>query len=212
MKFIMINKRKFTIKIIVVTVLLSLCSTFKSDAYRDNEIKGLEIDHLRNEAFDYSSFIQLDGVNYDRQFKLYKYLNVIPEKLIESFIENDMKIELTNRTLQERFLSDSPLAGVFFEDTIYLSNTQDWAEQSLIHEFGHFVDEISYMDKNEFLKIYEKEKDNLILNTDKDVSYYLRNSSEYFAQSFEEYLINPERLLLNNPETYEYIRLCINQI
>ncbi|MCC0727665.1 hypothetical protein KGF51_14760 [Clostridioides sp. ZZV14-6045] len=208
----MINKRKFTIKIIVVTVLLSLCSTFKSDAYRDNEIKGLEIDHLRNEAFDYSSFIQLDGVNYDRQFKLYKYLNVIPEKLIESFIENDMKIELTNRTLQERFLSDSPLAGVFFEDTIYLSNTQDWAEQSLIHEFGHFVDEISYMDKNEFLKIYEKEKDNLILNTDKDVSYYLRNSSEYFAQSFEEYLINPERLLLNNPETYEYIRLCINQI
>ncbi|EMH2710092.1 hypothetical protein SI855_002849 [Clostridioides difficile] len=206
----MINKRKFTIKIIVVTVLLSLCSTFKSDAYRDNEIKGLEIGHLRNEAFDYSTFIQFDGVNYDRQFKLYKYLNVIPEKLIESFIENDMKIEITNRSLQERFLSDSPLAGVFFENTIYLSNTQDWAEQSLIHEFGHFVDRISNDDN--FFDIYIEEKNNLILDKNKDINYYLKSQHEYFAQVFEEYLLNPKRLLKNNPKTYKYIEFCINRI
>lgn len=123
-----------------------------------------------------------------------------------------MKIEITNKSLQERFLSNYILSGVYFDKTIHLSSNKDWAEQSLLHEFGHFVDEISYMDKNEFIKIYEREKDNLILNKDKDKSYYLRNVSEYFAQSFEEYLINPERLLLNNPKTYEYIKLCIDQI
>ncbi len=187
------------------------CSS-EVNAYRDKEISDLEIEHIRSEAFDYSSFIELDGVDYNTQFKVYKYLDVIPENIIEKFIENKMKIEITNKSLQERFLSNYILSGVYFDKTIHLSSNKDWAEQSLLHEFGHFVDEISYMDKNEFIKIYEREKDNLILNKDKDKSYYLRNVSEYFAQSFEEYLINPERLLLNNPKTYEYIKLCIDQI
>ncbi|HBF2930699.1 hypothetical protein NBN67_19075 [Clostridioides difficile] len=202
----MLNKIKF---IITVFLLFISCSS-EVNAYRDKEISDLEIEHIRSEAFDYSSFIELDGVDYNTQFKVYKYLDVIPENIIEKFIENKMKIEITNKSLQERFLSNYILSGVYFDKTIHLSSNKDWAEQSLLHEFGHFVDEISYMDKNEFIKIYEREKDNLILNKDK--SYYLRNVSEYFAQSFEEYLINPERLLLNNPKTYEYIKLCIDQI
>ncbi|CCL32247.1 TPA: hypothetical protein KOR49_002334 [Clostridioides difficile] len=204
----MLNKIKF---IITVFLLFISCSS-EVNAYRDKEISDLEIEHIRSEAFDYSSFIELDGVDYNTQFKVYKYLDVIPENIIEKFIENKMKIEITNKSLQERFLSNYILSGVYFDKTIHLSSNKDWAEQSLLHEFGHFVDEISYMDKNEFIKIYEREKDNLILNKDKDKSYYLRNVSEYFAQSFEEYLINPERLLLNNPKTYEYIKLCIDQI
>uniref|UniRef100_UPI0031B5F071 anthrax toxin lethal factor-related metalloendopeptidase n=1 Tax=Clostridioides difficile TaxID=1496 RepID=UPI0031B5F071 len=204
----MLNKIKF---IITVFLLFISCSS-EVNAYRDKEISDLEIEHIRSEAFDYSSFIELDGVDYNTQFKVYKYLDVIPENIIEKFIENKMKIEITNKSLQERFLSNYILSGVYFDKTIHFSSNKDWAEQSLLHEFGHFVDEISYMDKNEFIKIYEREKDNLILNKDKDKSYYLRNVSEYFAQSFEEYLINPERLLLNNPKTYEYIKLCIDQI
>ncbi|HEL2860339.1 TPA: hypothetical protein UL242_002441 [Clostridioides difficile] len=204
----MLNKIKF---IITVFLLFISCSS-EVNAYRDKEISNLEIEHIRSEAFNYSSFIELDGVDYNTQFKVYKYLDVIPENIIEKFIENKMKIEITNKSLQERFLSNYILSGVYFDKTIHLSSNKDWAEQSLLHEFGHFVDEISYMDKNEFIKIYEREKDNLILNKDKDKSYYLRNVSEYFAQSFEEYLINPERLLLNNPKTYEYIKLCIDQI
>ncbi|HBH1544542.1 TPA: hypothetical protein KRM00_004096 [Clostridioides difficile] len=204
----MLNKIKF---IITVFLLFISCSS-EVNAYRDKEISDLEIEHIRSEAFDYSSFIELDGVDYNTQFKVYKYLDVIPENIIEKFIENKMKIEITNKSLQERFLSNYILSGVYFDKTIHLSSNKDWAEQSLLHEFGHFVDEISYMNKNEFIKIYEREKDNLILNKDKDKSYYLRNVSEYFAQSFEEYLINPERLLLNNPKTYEYIKLCIDQI
>lgn len=210
-----INK-KLIVRFITCILIINIFSD-NAQAYRDQDVLQIKIDDERE--YDYKSIIESNKSDYEKVSKLYKYLDLIPSNIIDEFIYKSCKIVLTSESLEDRFLSKYVLAGVFFDNKIYLSNKFDWSEQSIIHEMGHFVDYnmsgayIPYAnarasDAEEFLKIYEEEKNVMKLNSDKDKAYYINSSQEYFAQAFEEYILNPNRLKLNSLETYKYMNTC----
>lgn len=85
--------------------------------------------------------------------------------------------------------------------------------QTLLHELGHFVDFLrNYESCNtEFKKIYkaEKKKAKSFFNTP---SHTLSSSKEFFAESFNMYYSNPQKLKTNCPKTFSYIEKAIKSI
>lgn len=80
---------------------------------------------------------------------------------------------------------------------------------TILHEFGHFV---SYASGNtcslpDFLKIYQSEK--ALYNGG---TYGRSSASEYFAESFKEYIANPTVLKQSRPKTYEAVKAAVERI
>jgi len=87
-------------------------------------------------------------------------------------------------------------------------------EGTTFHEFGHMIDygynrEYESGDV-EFTDIYYDEKDYFV--TDNNYAYATSNTTEYFADSFAEYMMNPQRLKDNTPRTYAYIDYVVHNI
>lgn len=81
----------------------------------------------------------------------------------------------------------------------------------LLHELGHFVSFIgsSADGTAEFQQIYAAEKGNY---KEINASYVLRNSSEYFAESFKNYTEDGAKLKKERPQTYAYVEKVLNGI
>ena len=85
--------------------------------------------------------------------------------------------------------------------------------QTLLHEVGHFVDFLRNYEScdAQFKKIYkaEKKKAKSFFNTP---SHTLASPKEFFAESFNQYYSNPEKLKTKCPKTYAYMEKAINSI
>lgn len=79
------------------------------------------------------------------------------------------------------------------------------------HELGHFVGWIAgNLDtKSEFVAIYNAEKGKM---TGSNTAYLTKNSSEYFAESYKDYVLNPSGLKSSRPQTYSYIEKAVNKV
>ena len=81
----------------------------------------------------------------------------------------------------------------------------------IYHELGHFVGFMAgNVDRNnEFLAIYNGEKDNY---TKLNKPYVCQNSSEFFAECYGLYITDPAYLKKNLPYSYNYIIQSIRKI
>lgn len=79
----------------------------------------------------------------------------------------------------------------------------------MYHELGHFLAYVSgNRDKtSEFASIYNSEKTNYPGNKSR-----ISNASEYFAQAYEDYTKSASALRKACPQTYNYIKACINDL
>lgn len=102
------------------------------------------------------------------------------------------------------------IAGVTVYDikTIYLSDNYGYAETSLNHEMGHYLDYSYYTyfgiqpsKTDTFYYIYSQEAQESYLYED----YELSDITEYFAQSYWSYVEDKVDLGTFYPMTYEYI-------
>lgn len=85
------------------------------------------------------------------------------------------------------------------------------ANETIYHELGHFIAFIAgnVDTTSEFKTIYNQEKS---LYTAYNKAYVTQNSSEYFAESAKEYVLNPGALKAARPKTYEAVRSAIESI
>lgn len=85
------------------------------------------------------------------------------------------------------------------------------ANETIYHELGHFIAFIAgnVDTTSEFKAIYNQEKS---LYTAYNKAYVTQNSSEYFAESAKEYVLNPGALKAARPKTYEAVRSAIESI
>lgn len=85
------------------------------------------------------------------------------------------------------------------------------ADETIYHELGHFVAFIAgNMDTSSgFRDIYNREKANY---NEYNKAYVLSSSSEYFAESFRNYTLNPGALQASRPETYAAIETALSKI
>ena len=83
---------------------------------------------------------------------------------------------------------------------VYLCNNK----KSIYHEFGHYLDYVCKIsDTDEFIKVYEKERNKTDFS-----NYYKSTPSEYFAESFSQYILKGD----SNLETYRYIKDCLKEV
>ena len=100
-------------------------------------------------------------------------------------------------------------AGVFStrNHKITVKNT----DTSIYHELGHFLSLVArnYCNTAEFKDIYNSEKGKYVGNIK---SYATSTSSEYFAESYRDYLLNNNGLRSSRPRTYAAIQKCLGMI
>ena len=85
----------------------------------------------------------------------------------------------------------------------------EYSDDFVYHEIGHFLAYVSgNKDKtSEFSSIYNSEKAEYPGNKSR-----ISNVSEYFAQAYEDYTKNSSALRKACPQTYNYIKECINNL
>ena len=85
------------------------------------------------------------------------------------------------------------------------------ANETIYHELGHFIAFIAgnVDTTSEFKTIYNQEKS---LYTAYNKAYVTQNSSEYFAESAKEYVLNTGALKAARPKTYEAVRSAVESI
>jgi hypothetical protein len=84
-------------------------------------------------------------------------------------------------------------------------------DSTAYHELGHFLAFLAGQvdTKTDFINIYNEEKSKFS-GTNK--SYMTQNSSEYFAESYKNYVENPSALKKERPKTYQSIDQALNKI
>jgi hypothetical protein len=84
-------------------------------------------------------------------------------------------------------------------------------DNTIYHELGHFL---AFMagnadTKSDFKEIYEAEKDQF---TGVNKSYVTQSSSEYFAESYKDYVLDASALKSSRPKTYESIVAALAKV
>lgn len=80
-----------------------------------------------------------------------------------------------------------------------------------LHELGHFVSFVAgFKDSTaEFVGIFNREAGKYAGN---NATYITKDSKEYFAESYKDYVNNPSALKSTRPETYNYIKSSVESI
>lgn len=130
-----------------------------------------------------------------------KYL---PKEIYNSFISRGFSFSLVDK-------SEISNASGFFsarKRCIKLAIGHNTLSTAL-HEFGHFVSFISGNTalRPSFQNVYQAEKGLYTGGT-----YGISSASEYFAESFKEYIANPEILKQSRPMTYSMIDQAVQQV
>ena len=97
-----------------------------------------------------------------------------------------------------------------YYDTRNRKITLKKADDTIYHELGHFVAFISGNtdQSSAFKAVYAQEK---ALYTAYNKTYVTQNSSEYFAESFKEYTLNPAALKAARPKTYAAVQEAVSK-
>ena len=122
----------------------------------------------------------------------------------------DSRVLTAYRTLGFTAAVDPSVSYSGYYDTRNRKITLRKADDTIYHELGHFVAFISGNtdQTSEFKAIFAQEK---ALYTAFNKSYVTQNSSEYFAESFKEYTLNPAALKSARPKTYEAVKNAVDK-
>ena len=151
-----------------------------------------------------------DVYDEDDDASLDEIYDELPEVVKNLFINTDCTL-----TEVDHMESNPKAVGMFIHNDIthyyaieIIRGEFNCSKESIVyHEFGHLLDygynECYKSNSKVFREIYEAEKGAFVVDDNYD--YVTKDPQEYFAESFAEYMTNPDRLRDNTPMTYEYI-------
>lgn len=117
--------------------------------------------------------------------------------------------ETINNTRKNLKMDGPEEAGLWLPDIKLIEIGSGNAVAGIGHEIGHALDSLLYISSsNNFKVAYEQEKDDL---TPSGATAKIESESEYFAEAFNVYVINPSLLQEKCPKTYGYIEAAISQ-
>lgn len=141
--------------------------------------------------------------------ELEEILHLVPAELLSRFYNNGWIICVTDENIGKTYMNDNKqynAAIVWGKKMIVVEDRSD-AINGSIHEFGHYLDGInnrpSYSD--EFHPIYLEETETFKANIVDEGCVH--NQSEFFAQTFYYYILDPSKC---TPKAYEYIETQLN--
>ena len=193
----------------------SLDATIESTNSYENIVSTENIEFLNAK---YDEFIKVEG-SVDDNIVIYlkKKLNLIPDNILSSYFDKGGTILLTSKNISETYYSKYDFGEIVGlhdanKNVVYMSNSEYAIDYALVHEFGHVLDSLTGWDsmKADFKNIFNKEKDTLdVYSIDE---HYKSNEREFFAEVFQEYIINPDSCESSAPEAFQFIKNKINEI
>ena len=166
---------------------------------------------------NYSDVIYADGtISVDLCAKAQGQLNYIPANLMAEFKSEGWKLMLTDQNIGSlMFGGASNIIGATSEpmEAIYVADTKHAVSCAVVHEFGHYLDHLTYtsFDSSEFSNIYAAEASGL------KSSFGLSSSDtcnvhEYYASCFYSYIMNPGMMQSVAPQSYQFIQNDLGRI
>lgn len=147
---------------------------------------------------------------------LYNYINCVPENIITLLQNNGWGYVIYSedqmKELGETYGYKQKIIGLSVYDShlIYVSNMRI---DTVIHEIWHAVDSILEFpsQSDEALSIFSEEK-KTFLKTFPNVTYdNSSNPTEYYAEAFQEYVLDKGSLKEQCPKTYELIEESVKK-
>lgn len=139
------------------------------------------------------------------------YLDVVPDKVLDTVISNGYKMYFVDNPGAE--INTKGICGLtnIKTKTILVQNEISKFRKAIVHEIGHAYDgEVQKFSLTfEFKDIYNEEVDKFVVTGYQSYGHYKTNLQEYFAEAFQEYCFNAEELQKTTPQTYDYIRKTI---
>lgn len=143
-------------------------------------------------------------------------LKLMPQELIDSYVENDWKTYVTKENLQLVYNKPKPCMALT-DHTNHLIKYEDRESISIytvMHEnAGHYLESaifkitcVNPSTTSEFMEIYNEECATFKVNT-ADPGYIITNSREFFAEMVCYYILDPSKC---TPKAYEYVETQLN--
>lgn len=113
--------------------------------------------------------------------------------------------------LDFKLIYDGSVSYAGYFSALNQSITLQGVDDTVYHELGHFLAWIAgNVDKrSEFATIYKSEKAKY---TGVRKAYVTQNASEYFAESYRDYILSGSNLKKSRPKTYAYVRNAVQTI
>lgn len=138
----------------------------------------------------------------------YNIWYMIPTPLRTEFTLDGWKVSIITGDMATLFPEHAGAEALTVVENkmIYIEDRQKAFRDSLVHEFGHYLDikEDRVSQSDDFKALYDSEK-GYLYEVDNYNNNGISNSTEYFAECFEQYVMYPELLQETCPQTYEYI-------
>lgn len=159
----------------------------------------------------YRGYIKTEG-NIDDSLVLYldNLLKVVPKDILDAYFSKGGIILLTDKNIAQTYYGDTSLGRILGlhdanNNIVYISNSENAINYALIHEFGHVLDSLTNWGSmgEDFEAIYEAEKDTFIVDS-KDGHYKL-NTREFFAEVFQEYILNPKTCEASAKGAFDFV-------
>ena len=144
---------------------------------------------------------QADGnVSQDSVDRANELLNVMPERLLEGFVDRGWRFYVTDKNIAYDILGGefNSVKGVtdFDNHEIFIEQRETAVETAVVHEFGHYLDYINGNQSQtaEFSDIFSAESNAFVKTFNVDFYYDI---GEFFADGVYRYY-DGERETLNN--------------
>lgn len=144
---------------------------------------------------------QADGnVSQDSVDRANELLNVMPERLLEDFVDRGWRFYVTDKNIAYDILGGefNSVKGVtdFDNHEIFIEQREAAVETAVVHEFGHYLDYINGNQSQtaEFSDIFSAESNAFVKTFNVDFYYDI---GEFFADGVYRYY-DGERETLNN--------------
>lgn len=185
----------------------------KSDTL-NNEGKGEKEEERKSEEKAkplVNNYYSEGNINDNLEQEFIKNINDLPDEIINKFNEEGWTICFTGYTIAGRYYNGSvkgSIAGLtdYNNHIIYISSKDSYPsfKHILYHEIGHFVDKYNdtTSDTEEFIGIYEKEKDNISIKgkSQRQINHAKSSPEEYYAEAFSKMLLNEDMSDLKETE------------
>lgn len=187
------------------------------DEDKTNEEQTSSInDKSQEEHLLYLDYIKTEGnISDDLIYYLDLKLRLIPQDLLLAYFNQGGSILLTDKDISKEYYSDYNFGNIIGlhdarKNIIFMSNSEYAIDNALIHEFGHVLDSLSKWDSmNEyFLKVFQKEKDSF--EVESLDNHYKSNEREFFAEVFQESILNPDTCKTSAPQAFDFVHSKIN--
>lgn len=140
-----------------------------------------------------------------------EYWNRVPESVRTAFEEDGWEFVLTDKSIAGTYYGTElgNIAGLTksSEKVIYIEDRESAIRRATGHEFGHYVD-VAYgwaSLSDEWVAIYEEEKDQLNEIGGVGDGHTTSSATEYFAEVFQQVINYPDSCKESAPQSYEYI-------